>query len=205
MRRKEHAQARNLLSTLKEKFADRPAVMLAAQLLFASAVEAEGNWERAKNEYLFLITTYPQSLEAVQAALAVAHHFVRSGETGRVSEWYNRADELAAELARPDRYSPNMAGTAMDLRVAIAGEQKHWDDVASRLNDIVNAFSERSSAGGQALFRLGVLHLRERADTASAAAAWRRFMQAQPNHPQVSRLRDEMNKWPSTYNQDLGS
>lgn len=205
MRRGEYSDARTLLVSLKEQFPDRPAVMAAAQLMFASAVEAEGNWERAKNEYLVLTTTYPRSLEAVHAALAIAHHLARSGETDRVDEWYNRADELAAVLARPDRYAPAMAGTAMDLRVSIAGERKQWDDVAARLNDIINAFSDRSSAGGQALYRLGLLHLRERADTAAAAVAWRRFLEAQPNHPQLQVLRDEMNKWPSTYNQDSAS
>jgi tetratricopeptide (TPR) repeat protein len=205
MRRGQYAEARDLLATLKDKFEDRPAVILAAQLLFASAVEAEGNWERAKNEYLFLITTYPQSLEAVQAAMAIAHHFVQSGETARVDEWYNRADELAKDLARPDKYPPAVAGKAMDYRVSVAAEQKHWDDVAARLGDIVNTFSDRSNPGANALFRLGLMELRERADTAAAAAAWHRLMTAQPNHPQLDLLRSEMKKWPSTYNQDFAS
>jgi tetratricopeptide (TPR) repeat protein len=205
MRRGQYAAARDLLAALKEKFKNRAGVVLAAQMYFALALEAEGNWDRAKSEYVYVITTFPQSLEAVQAALAIAHHFQRTGETAQVGEWYNRADELARDLARPDKFPAALAGGAMDMRVTVAAEQKRWSDAAERLNDIVNAFTDRSSAGANALFRLGLMELRERADTAAAAAAWQRLMRAQPRHPQLDMLRDEMNKWPKTYNQDLAS
>jgi len=205
MKRKDYAQVREILSELKDEFEDRSAAILPAQLLYASAFEAEGNWERAKNEYLYLVTTYPTSLQAVEAALAVARHFVASGETGREAEWYNRADELAAELAQPRRYSATTVGRAMDLRVGIAVEQKKWDAAATRLGDIVNTFTERSPAGAVALVRLGWLNLRERADTLAAGQAWRRFLDAYPTRPEGDALRQEMNKWPNNLKQDLSS
>lgn len=205
MARKQYASAREVLAALKKEFSERPAAILPAQLLYAIAFESEGNWERAKNEYLYLITTYPESIQAVEAALAIAHHFVETNETGREAEWYNRADELAAALTDSRRFNASIIGSAMDSRVEIAVEQKQWDDASDRLSDIVKAFTPYTPAGAVALIRLGWLDLRERADTAGAADAWQRFLKAYPDHPQSDTLRQVMDKWPSTYKQDLSS
>jgi tetratricopeptide (TPR) repeat protein len=205
LRQARYADARDVLATLKDDMPDKPGAVLPAQLLFALAWAQEGNWERAKNEYLYLVTTYPRSLQAIEAALAMARRFTEEGKTERVAEWYNRADELATELSKPGKRPPALTGQAMDFRVVIAVERKEWENAAARLADIVDAFGANSPAGGMALIQLGWMNLRERGDTAAAAQSWRRFIETYPNHAQRQELEKEMKKWPKNYNQDMSS
>jgi tetratricopeptide (TPR) repeat protein len=205
VRQEKYAAARDVLATLKDDMANQPGAVLPAQLLFARAWALDGEWDRAKNEYLYLVTTFPRSLQAIEAALALAHRYGDEGKTERTDEWYNRADELATELARPGNKSPALIGQAMDFRVVIAVERKQWENAAARLGDIVNAFGPKSPAGGIALIQLGWLNLRERADTAAAAESWRQFIDTYPNHTQRQELEKEMKKWPKNYNQDMSS
>jgi tetratricopeptide (TPR) repeat protein len=202
MKRAAYGDVQSLLEQLKTDFEDRASVLIPAQLVYAQSYQAAGNWERARAEYSYLVTSFPQSLQAVEAALTVARHHADRDETTQASEWYNRADGLAADLARSGSSPPAVVGQAMQMRVAAAVEQKQWDDAALRLGEVVNTFSPRTPAGALALVRLGQLQLRERADTAAALEAWRTFLEFHPEHPQSATLRAEIDKWPKTYNPD---
>jgi tetratricopeptide (TPR) repeat protein len=190
------------MQALKDEFETDGGVILAAQPLLARSLALADNWERARAEYAYLVTTFPRTLQAVEAALALAQHHEERSETLQSVDWYNRADQMAADVARAQDLPPAMRNAALNTRISLAVRLERWDDVASLLTEVVQVFSPRSVAGAAALVRLGQVHLKERADTASAYRAWQTFIQLYPDHSQSESLKTEINKWPERYSQD---
>jgi tetratricopeptide (TPR) repeat protein len=205
MQRGEFEAARKDVARLKEEFEDRLAVVVPAQLLYARLYQAEGSWERARAEFTYLVTNFPQTTHAVEAAHTIARHYRNTDETTRSEEWYNRADDLAAAIARAGEMPPALVATAINMRVAMAVERDDWDAAATHLSEMAERFGPASTPGSAALERLGWLHLDERADTSAAGAAWQTLLDAYPEHPQAEVIKAEMNKWPTTRNTDFPS
>lgn len=205
MKRGRFEEAQALLGETKTALQDNPGAQLSVGPLLARAFAAAGNRERARAEFSYLIAHFPRTLQAVEAALALAELHAQSSEPGASQEWYDKADRLAADLILDREASPQTRGTAMNVRASLAVQSKRWDDAAVLLADIVGAFSPASPAGASALVRLGWLELQERHDTLAAARAWQVFLSAHPRHPDGEPLKSEMNKWPERYRENATS
>jgi tetratricopeptide (TPR) repeat protein len=193
------------MQALKDEFETEGGIILAAQPLLARSLALAGNWDRARAEYAYLVTTFPRTLQAVEAALALAQHHEERDETLQSVDWYNRADQLAADVVGAQDLAPGVRGSALNARISMSIRLKRWDDAAVRLTEAVQLFSPQSMAGAAALVRLGQVHLEERGDTASAYRAWQTFIQMYPEHPQSETLKAEINKWPERYSQEPAS
>lgn len=203
MRRREYGEVRDRLEVLKEEFEDRPGVVIPAQFAYARSFEAEGDFARARAEYQYLASHHPRSLQAVDGALVIARRAHVDGQSSMATQWYDKADQMSADLAGSGNVSEAVAGRSMEIRAIIAIERERWDEAALRLGEITRAFDPRSPLAANALIRLGWLHLSRRADTLAAADAWTRFIKAFPGDPQTDSLRIKMSTWPKIYTQDL--
>ncbi len=205
MRQKRYGEVQSKMVELKDTFEDRPGVVIPCQMLYAQSLAADGNWERARAEFAWLVTNYPRSLQAVEAAMILARRYAQTGETASARGWYNRTDRLALDLGRAGGVQPAVAGKALEMAVQAALAEERWDDAAQRLEMIAQMYTVRTPAGAIAHVRLGWLHLRQRGDTTAAANAWRPFLEQHPEHAQSKTLRDEMNKWPKNRRLDIPS
>lgn len=188
-----------LLLATKRQFLDRSGVQVAVQPLLARSFDAAGNWERARAEFSYLVTTYPRTLQAVEASLVIAERHMQDSEKTAAAEWYSRADRLAVDLISSDESSGQVQSAAMNIRASLAIRMQRWDDAALRLSEIAQTFSSASPVGASALLRLGWLQLRERHDTLAARGAWQAFLLAYPDHPDGVPLKSEMSKWPDKF------
>jgi len=201
-RRGRYTQVQTLLQETKRKASDAQQVALAVGPLLARAFAAEGNRDRARAEFSFIVTTFPRSLQAVEAAASIAMLYEEQNDTATASAWRVRADSLAYHLANDAQSSPQIVAAAMNARASLAVESEHWEDAASHLAAIAQTFGPDVPMGASALVRLGWVQLRELNDTLAAGQAWRAFLVAHPEHPDGATLKAEMNKWPERYREN---
>jgi TolA-binding protein len=203
LRRGRYADVQRLLQETKKQFPGRPEVEVAVGPMLARSFAASGDKDRARAEYSYLVTSYPRSLEAVEAAFAIAEMHFQATEADAAAEWYARGDQLAVDIIADRESSPELAAAAMNMRVSLAVQLQHWDDAAMRLSEIAQAFGAATPAGASALEQLGWLQLQERHDTLAAGQAWYTLLREYPGDPGGATLRAEMNKWPERYKENV--
>jgi tetratricopeptide (TPR) repeat protein len=114
------------------------------QDLIARAFELEGNWARAENEFLWLITNFPLTEESFDAYFRIADHYKEKGNSRLEQSWLARASEFYNEMAA--RYSGTIIeASAMTFLAEIARRNNQWSQAAELLEDAFNKYPKHIS------------------------------------------------------------
>lgn len=197
-RRGQYQDVQKLLSETKTDLG-MPDADLAVGLLLARSYAMAGDRERARAEYAYLVTAFPHSLQAIEAAVATAQLNKDKNDTALATQWLARADSLAMDLVTFPGSPPKVVASALNARASLAVESKRWNDAATHLSSIAQTFGPEAPEGASALLRLGWIQVRELHDTLGAAQSWGAFLAVHPNHPDGAGIKTEMNKWPDRY------
>ena len=112
------------------------------QSFVARAFEKEDNWERAEEEYLWLISNFPESKEAFDTYLTIAGHYDKIGNEKLKENWYRRAEEFY------DRMQSQHSGTmveasAISYNAEIARLEKDWSRAAQLMEELYRRFPDQ--------------------------------------------------------------
>lgn len=153
---KKYSEARAILNGLEANhrafFANTPN----AQYAIARSFELEGNWERAEQEYQFVIKNYPGSEQGMATYLYLAEKYAEQGRTkeaGRIeSEAQREYERLAAERA-----GTPLESVALNYKAELLRRKKDWPAAADILISIFEKQPE-SELGHRSMLTAAVIY-----------------------------------------------
>jgi tetratricopeptide (TPR) repeat protein len=131
LQKKDYPRAKQELSRVQKLYPEAGRFIATSQYLIAQIYENTAEWERALNEYNWLMVNYPLTQEGLEAPLKIAGYYLRENKT-LASESFEKGIEHYDQLLNKYKDKP--------FTVLIEGQkarlyilQKEWDKAISIL------------------------------------------------------------------------
>jgi len=122
----------------------------------ALSFEKLGNWDRAENEFRWLIDNYPTSEAAFDAYLEIAGHYEKENNEKFARNWYEQAEDFYNRMA--GRYSGTaVEASAISYLAEVARRRQKWDKSAKLLKSIYDKFP-KSNIGQQSIVSAAAIY-----------------------------------------------
>ncbi|UCD93764.1 MAG: tetratricopeptide repeat protein, partial [Candidatus Zixiibacteriota bacterium] len=109
------------------------------QKYIALSFEKIGNWNRAENEFKWLIDNYSATEAAFDAHLTIADHYKKQGNKELTDTWFSKAEEFYYAMA--NRYAgSNMEASAISYLAEVSRRREKWDQAAKYLENLYERF-----------------------------------------------------------------
>jgi len=141
---KSYLECRETLEGIKDKYR---AVFMSdptPQKYIALSYEKQGNWERAENEYQWLITNFANTEDAFEAYLTIAEHYAGANNKRLSDTWYQKADEFYLEK-QSEFTGSALEASAISYRAEVARRQGNWPEAAKRLEELYFRFPDKDA------------------------------------------------------------
>ena len=109
------------------------------QKYVALSYEKQNKWDRAEDEYKWLITNFPNTEMAFDAYLTIADHYENSKNNQMAKLWYDKADEFYSKMQAENQGS-SIEASAISYRAEVARRLENWENAAERLEELFNRF-----------------------------------------------------------------
>ena len=137
--KKDYEKCRQIMSSISDDYSYFYQKSPIPQKYFALCFDKSGDWNRAENEYKWLIDNYSVSEPAFDAHLTIAEHYKKLNNKGLADSWYRRADEFYNTMA--SRYSnTRIEASAISYLAESARRRNMWDQAAKYLEELHNRF-----------------------------------------------------------------
>ncbi len=130
------------LKSLKKDYLESYMSTPMPQLYLARSYEKLDKWERAENEYKWLITNFPNSEYAFETFLTISRHYENSKNARLADSWYDKADEFYFKLQSQQRGNA-IEASAISYRAEVARRRGSWDSAALRLEELFRRFPNK--------------------------------------------------------------
>ncbi len=175
---KSYDSARSAIYKIKNDFPEYFARNAVAQNLIAKSFAEEGKWERAENEYRWMIETFPRAKVSFRAYIEILQHYRKSGDNRRYDEWQKRALDFYGLTARRGSGGP-MEATAYSYMAEVYRLEENWSEAAKNLERIARKFPS-AEIGRRSALRGALLYRDKLADTAAANELFEVFKSSWP-------------------------
>ncbi|MBN2009288.1 tetratricopeptide repeat protein [candidate division KSB1 bacterium] len=157
-----------------------------AQLAIASSYEMEGNWQKALNEYQWVINNFPKSLQSIQIPLYIADHYAKQNEVKLAQQSYENAIQQYQHTI--DLY-PNtpLAATAQDHMAMCYIRQEKWSDAIEALTNLSQTPIPPQSLVNT-LLTLGSIYEEKLSDYANAISSFKAIITKFPDIPVAANI-----------------
>jgi outer membrane protein assembly factor BamD (BamD/ComL family) len=137
--KKEYDLCRNEMSLINRDYAYFFRNNPTPQKYIALSFEMIGNWNRAENEFKWLIDNYSATEEAFDAHLTIADHYKKQGNKELTDTWFRKAEEFYYAMA--NRYAgSNIEASAISYLAEASRRQSKWDMAAKYLENLYERF-----------------------------------------------------------------
>jgi tetratricopeptide (TPR) repeat protein len=122
----------------------------------AQCFEKLGDWDRAENEFRWLIDNYSTTEAAFNAHLTIVDHYENENSRDFAQNWYQRSEDFYNRMA--GRYSGTaIEASAISYLAEIAKRRQEWDKSAKFLENIYAKFP-KSSIGQQSIANAATIY-----------------------------------------------
>jgi tetratricopeptide (TPR) repeat protein len=189
---KEYDQAHEFIQQLKKGFPRSPDIQLQAQLLLANSYEDEGEWNRALQEYQFLLTQFPDSPEALNVLVYLPSYCAKMNQPELEETWAGKAEERLKEVTR--EYAGRSFGLMGAAHLAsFYVMQKRFGDALEQLQQLRTQYP-KSAQATDALLKIGQLYQNELKEPQKALETYKEFVKLYPNSIVRPKVEDEIKK-----------
>ena len=137
--KKDYRECRQIMSSINDDYSYFYQKSPVPQKYIALCFDKMGDWNRAEDEYKWLIDNYSVSEPAFDAHLTIADHYKMLGNKGLSDSWYRRADEFYTTMAA--RYSKtSVEASALSYLAESARRRDNWEKAAGYLEELHNRF-----------------------------------------------------------------
>jgi len=155
--KKQYAEARQILSRLKNDYPRYYAKNAVAQYTVARTFDLQDNWERAETEYRYLLENYEDSEEAMSTYLYLAGRLAEKGRRFEAQRLEEEAEALYRSIA-VDRAGTPAEASAMTYQAELHRRHKNWPRAAETLSEVFRKFpytevGYRSAVAAAAIYR----------------------------------------------------
>ena len=145
------------------------------QKYLALSYDRQGNWDRAEDEYQWLITNFTNTEEAFEAYLTIADHYNQVGNADLKNTWYRKADDFYAKMQRENAGTP-LEASAISYRAEVARRLEQWETAAKRLEELYRRFPNEES--GQRGLANAIVLYRDKLNNKAKADSLKLLMKA---------------------------
>lgn len=112
------------------------------QQYFALSFEKQNEWNRAEDEYQWLITNFPGTENAFEAYLTIAEHYNNMNNIRLTDVWYDKADAFYSKM-QIERSGTFIEASAISYRAEVARRRGDWENAANRLEELFRNFPDK--------------------------------------------------------------
>ena len=152
----EYRQCREVMSNIRDNYRKYYTNDPTPQKYIAKSLEKEGNWERAENEYMWLITNFQQTEAAYNDYLDISNHYQAEGNRRLRDSWLTRGEEFYKEME--SRYAGSaLEASAISFKAEVYRRRGDWAKAAELLEYLYGRFPN-TETGKQALANAAVVY-----------------------------------------------
>ncbi len=189
---KEYDQAHEFIQQLKKGFPRSRDIQLQAQLLLANSYEDEGEWNRALQEYQFLLTQFPDSPEALNVLVYLPSYCAKLNQPNLKATWAGKAEERLKEVTK--EYAGRSFGLMGSAHLAsFYMIEKRPADAIEQLQQLRTQYP-KSSQASDALLKIGQLYQTDLKNPKKALETYKEFVKLYPNSIVRPKVEDEIKK-----------
>lgn len=112
------------------------------QQYYALSFEKQNEWNRAEDEYQWLITNFTGTESAFEAFLTIAEHYNNLNNVRLTDSWYDKADKFYIKM-QAERRGTFIEASAISYRAEVARRRGNWDNAAKRLEELFRRFPDK--------------------------------------------------------------
>ncbi len=137
-----YSECRETLKFVKDNyFAYYKSTPLPQQYL-ALSLEKQNEWNRAEDEYQWLITNFPNTEMAFEAYLTIAGHYENLKNSQLTDLWYSKANEFYKKMQTEQR-GTSIEASAISYQAEVARRRGEWENAAKLLEELFRRFPDQ--------------------------------------------------------------
>lgn len=181
-----YLKSRDILSSIAKQFPKQGYVIAQAQYLIAQSYENEGSWDRAINEFEWITTNLPITIQALEVPLHIAVYYQQHDNAKIAQTFYDKALEQYQELIR--KYpKTQLEFLAMKYTAICYTLQNKWEEAIKALQEIADKYPQTSEAF-DALKTQAAIYEQKLNQKAKAKEVYSKILSAFPNHPSAPEI-----------------
>lgn len=169
---------RQFLRKLTETFPQSAYLQRQAQQMLARSFEDQGEYDRARIEYLNLINGYPNTEQAIDVMLYMPDFFDKIDQPVMATQWVTKCEEKLTDLIK-NSGDRRVVLTASSYLATFYAHHKMYDKAISQYIALREQFP-KSAQAADALLKVGMIYQFSKKDKARALEAYREYVKLYP-------------------------
>ncbi|MCX6830941.1 MAG: tetratricopeptide repeat protein [candidate division Zixibacteria bacterium] len=175
---KRYDSGREYLRKLTDAFPQSTLLQIGAQQMLAQSFEDQGEYDRAKQEYLNLINGYPNTPQSLQIMMYLPDFFKKIGQPVLAAQWVSKAEEKLKDLAK-NSGDKRLMLMASSYLATFYSHNKMYDQAITQFLELRGQFP-KSAQAADALLRVGMIYQFSKKDKVRALEAYKEFVKQYP-------------------------
>jgi TolA-binding protein len=175
---KRYDSGREYLHKLTGTFPQSTLLQIEAQQMLAQSFEDQGEYDRAKQEYLNLINGYPNTQQSLEAMMYLPDFFKKIGQPVLAEQWVSKTEEKLKDLAK-NSGDRRVILIASSYLASFYAHNKMYDQAITQYLELRAQFP-KSGQAADALLRVGMIYQFSKKDKVRALEAYKEFVKQYP-------------------------
>ena len=175
---KRYDTGREYLRKLTETFPRSQLLQIEAQRMLAQSFEEQGEYDRAKQEYLNLINGYPNTQPSLESMMYLPDFFKKIGQPVLAEQWVSKTEEKLKELAKSSSDKRLML-MAYSYLASFYSHHQMYDQAITQYRELRTQFP-KSGQAADALLRVGMIYQFSKKDKVRALEAYKEYLKQYP-------------------------
>ena len=160
--------------------------------MLAQSFEDQGEYDRAKQEYLNLINGYPNTPQSLQIMMYLPDFFKKIGQPVLAAQWVSKAEEKLKDLAK-NSSDKRMMLMAFSYLASFYADNRMYDQAITQYLELRAQFP-KSGQAADALLRVGMIYQFSKKDKVRALEAYKEFVKQYPSSVVRRSIEQEIRK-----------
>lgn len=187
---KNYLKARGVLSKISNEFPKQGKIIAQAQYLIAQSYEKEGRWDRAVNEFEWITTNLPATIQAMEVPLHIASYYQEQDDSKLAQTFYDKAINQYQKLL--EKYPKTQTELlALKYTARCYTLQNKWEEGIKALQEIVDKHPQTVDAF-EALLTQATIYEQKLNQREKAKEVYSTILSKFPKHPSTPQIRRKM-------------
>lgn len=178
--KEDFAQARQVFEEIMENYPEDVEFCASAQLIIASSLEKEEDWDKAMRQYRKLTDNYPGTRAALQAPLRIAQYYLKRGQSLKAEEAFGEAIFEYNKIIE-ENPGTSLAVEAQELISLSYLSRKMWDETIDSLHAFIDTYPDNPKVSAS-LFTMASIYQKELKKPEKAIEVYQTFIKKYPGH-----------------------
>jgi tetratricopeptide (TPR) repeat protein len=189
---KRYPEGRQYLEKLTERYPRYINLLTQAQMLKAQSFEEGQEYDRAKQEYVNLVTEYPTTAQAIEVYAYFPEFYKKIGQPDLAKEWVTKSEEKLKALVR-DNPNNRIGLMASSYLGTFYIRNRMLDQAINQFQQLRQQFP-KSTQAADALLKIGLIYQLDKKDNAMALSIYRNFLKQYPNSVVRQKIEEEVKR-----------